>query len=431
MLASCCFLFAICTGCDDAFLGPHSGSALADPDRTGAPAFVLALAGRGDLLAAGLDGGVVLWDLSSGSTRSVNRLDGLPSDHVGALALDERAEALLAATRAGLACGWWEGDWVSALSGLEPCDHAFGACSNRPGGGWVAGSANGLLAAWTTSRLDTLRLPRRSRIVALTHARGLLEPGSARDSDPTLVDAPLPEVIAPGLVPGLVVATDTDGVWILRSSGSAVRWLQLGVRDGLPAARMRAVVADDLDRAWLATDAGAACVGPGIAVHTWPADSLLGRPARSLLCAPDGWIYVGLDIGVVRIDARTEFVANDPVVERVPGIGGRVLALAWADGTLWWTDGIRVRSLNGLVLDPPTPLPGTVCPIWIGRTTRDLRGVPAPRSRTGLRVALARCVRGTRPSLPEPGRSRTRNSPSSRDRAPVLHSVDHAGGKAP
>jgi hypothetical protein len=329
---------------------------------------VQALAGRGDILAAGFDGGVVLWDLSSEVTRTVTGMDGLPSSQVRALALDEREDILLAATRLGLARGWWEGSWTSALAPSTGCGEAFLCCTSRPGGGWVAGGERGLLAAWSPTRLDTLRLPRRDRIVALAHARGILGPGAVANGDVGArgTDSTRPE-IAPPFRPGLVVATETDGLWILRAFGSRLHWLQLGARDGIPGRRLRAAITDSRSRLWIATDAGLACVEPGLVVRTWPSDTRLAPLARALHLGTDGWIYVGLDDGALRIDARTEHLTESIGVERVPGIEGPVRALATAGGTLWWTDGRNVRSLSGRSLEQPGRLPPVVCPIWIGR----------------------------------------------------------------
>lgn len=400
---------AVVAGCDDLVIDPPVWPEVARPRGATAAVFVLDLAGHGDVLAAGFDGGLALWDLSSGATRRVTRIDGLPSDHVAAIALDARAERLLAATRSGLASGWWEGAWASAFRAGPDCDREFVACTDRPGGGWVAGTTSGLLAAWTSSRLDTLRLPRQSRIIALTHARLLLEPEGRLGRAPSEPGSAQSRTSVPGLLPGLVIATETAGLWVLRSSGTRVAWLQLGVCDGLPIGRMRALVSDRAERVWVATDAGLACVGPGIAIRTWPADSLLGRPMRALSRAPDGWIYAALADGVVRIDTRADTAGGPPPVERVDGIHSPARALAWSGGTLWWSDGIRVRSQDGRVLELPGPIPTIICPIWIGQNLHDAfdRGVPAPPLRTGLRAALARCVRGPGPSLPEPGRSRS------------------------
>ncbi|MFQ5599481.1 MAG: two-component regulator propeller domain-containing protein, partial [Candidatus Krumholzibacteriia bacterium] len=94
---------------------------------------------------------------------------------------------------------------------------------------------------------------------------------------------------------------------------------------------------------------GIARIGPGITVQAWPGDSLLAPRSCVLLAAPDGFLYFGLQDGLARVDPRAGEIRG----ERVPGPTGPVLALAWTDDGLWWSDGDRVVSLGGESLELP------------------------------------------------------------------------------
>lgn len=319
---------------------------------------VRALAGRGSLLAAGTEGGVEIRDLLSGAVRWVSTDAGLPGPNVRAMTSAASADVFLAATTGGLGCGGMYGSWYGPAVRAS-----FYACAPLPDGGWIAGGDDGRLAAWIDDRCDSLFLPtRRGRIVGLAFASQLLPAGTAwievRRVPAELVPpdaAPSPARGASGRArpeldtteavfpEGLVAATERHGLWILRRAGDAPRWLQLGSCDGMPEGCVRAVATDALGRVWIATTAGVVRLGPNLVLTAWPQEPFLTAPVRALLAAPDGHLYLGLDDGVAWLDPQSE----PPHAERLVEPGTPVVALAWAQGVLWYSDG---RSL--FYLDP-------------------------------------------------------------------------------
>jgi hypothetical protein len=323
---------------------------------------VRALAGHGHLLAAGTEGGVEIRDLVSGAVRWVSTDQGLPGPNVRAVAAAAStdvfhaaasADVFLAATIGGLGCGGMYDIWSSA-----PVDAPFYACAPRPAGGWIAGGEDGRLGAWSRAGCDSLFLPtRRGRIVGLAFAAQLLPAGSATTEDRRVPFEMLPPEKDPGTGPdtsdeivldvdpteasfpaGLVAATERHGLWVLRRAGDAPRWLQLGSCDGMPAGSVRAVATDARGRVWIATRAGIVRLGPNLVLTAWPREPLLAAPMNALLAAPDGRLYLGLDDGVAWLDPQSE----PPHSERLVEPGTPVVALAWAQGGLWYSDG---RSL--------------------------------------------------------------------------------------
>jgi hypothetical protein len=380
----------------------------------GPPTLSTGLAGRGDMLAAATDGGVVLWNLASGEARWIGSGFGLPSPQVNSIALDGHDDVLLAATAQGLARGWWEGPWSATLADSGESDNVFLCSAPRPGGGSLAGGAGGRLAAWMHDTVATLRLPTaRDPVVALACAPRVLETPLAGDlSLVTQRDVPsevlavaelslaagvprdLDPAAAPAFPPGLAVGTDGGGLWLLRSTGAWTRWIQLTPRDGLPSARVRALATDAAGRLWVATPSGLARVRRGLVVDAWADDPLLGHEVLALLGGPDGKIYLGLGDGVARLDP----VCEHPCVRRLATTRGPVQALAWVLGELWWTEGAGARALSGRTLTPghflhvaerlgarwqPTPLwPGASAVQDPGAATETLCEPPAeyPRS---------------------------------------------------
>jgi ligand-binding sensor domain-containing protein len=171
---------------------------------------------------------------------------------------------------------------------------------------------------------------------------------------------------------GLVAALDNDGVWILRGSNSWTRWLSFDDDiSGLPSRYTRAVLADARGFIWVATLAGVARISPALEVRTFASDSLLSRRANVFLLGPDASLYVGLDIGLARIDDPD---GPAPRGTRIPGVPGPVVALASTDARVWWSDGQRVSSLAGDSLDWPLGIAANLAlevnasrdTVWVG-----------------------------------------------------------------
>ena len=355
------------------------------------PLPVTALAGAGDVLAAATMGGVVLWDLSSRTAHVVTTAQGLPSHIVLAASLAPELDELDVATDNGIAKGWFDGPWEARGQQLDEEGAPYYACMPRPGGGFVAGGELGQLVAWHHGRVDSLRVPTRSgRVVGLDRRRDWTDAGTNQRPAAGLA-------AAPAFPAGLVAALDNDGVWLLRTSGSWTRWLHIDAdRDGLPSPYTRAVLADPQGFVWVATVAGVARVGPDLDLRTFPADSLLSRRANVFLAAPDGFLYVGLDNGLARVENADGYA---PRATRVPGPTGAVVALAWADARLWWSDGERVQSLAGDALVWPASLAANYClevhasrdTIWVGHPFGEasLRAGSAGPGSTWVRLGAA------------------------------------------
>src|SRR5262245_29279608 len=308
------------------------------------PLPVMAPAGLGDVLAAATAGGVVLWDLSGLRPHVVTTAQGLLTQIALALCFTPGVDELDVATDNGIARGWFEGPWEARKGEPNEQGPAYYACLPRPGG-FIAGGDRGELIAWQRGRVDSLRIPTRSgRVVGLA----LLPDGfPSRRSLAELASTPV-------FPAGLVAALDNDGVWLLRSTGAWTRWLNFGDEmDGLPSRYTRAVLADARGFIWVATLAGVARISPALEVRSFGSDSLLSRRAHTFLLGPDAALYVGLDIGLARIDDPD---GPAPHATRIPAIPGPVVALASADARLWWSDGERVSSLAGDSLDWPTSI---------------------------------------------------------------------------
>ena len=321
------------------------------------PAPIMGLTGRGDIVIAATQGGVVFWDLSSGRAHIVTTAVGLPCQIAMSASLDASRDELLVTTLNGLGRGWIDGPWQRWNARDDEQGPPYYASMPRPGVGWIAGGERGRLCAWVGNRTDSLFVPTSfGRVVGLTWAPALVSGGAGAESTRKGALVPPDDVAAiPPFPLGLVAGLDNDGVWLLRSVGSWTRWTRFGERDGLPNSRVEAVATDVAGSVWVATTCGAARIRPDGSVDTWPSDPLLGERAWSLLAAPDGFVYLGLADGLARVDARAPAIS----AERVPGVQGPVIALAWSSRGLWWSDGSEVRSLGGLSLQVPASVATT------------------------------------------------------------------------
>jgi hypothetical protein len=218
------------------------------------------------------------------------------------------------------------------------------------------------------------------------------------------------------------VATDDDGLWLLRSL-RPLRWLQLAQRDGLPDDRLLHVVLDDSANAWVATRAGLARITPQLQIDSWPQDILLSQRALALWKGPSSHVYVGWWGGLFRIVTRpyddvsaangpstwvrriSAAGSDTPVTEQLPGIHAPIVSTAWA-GALWWTAGDSLTSFLGTSLQPPS------CPrCGLGTGSRFQAAEQGPHGAVHLRAVQARDARsggsaGLREST-DSGRRRT------------------------
>lgn len=297
------------------------------------PDTVFALAGRGDVMAAATNQGVVVWNLVSGDFDVFTMAHGLPSNHVRDLALDAFADEVGVATDVGLARGGLRGPWQAVAS----MHRDFFVCVARPGGGWIAGGASGQLVAWTHDRFDSLVVPARAAVVGLAFGSPLVPASRTRSA-----------ASAPLFGAGLVVATDGDGIWLLQSVGTRTRWLQFESRDGLPSRRVRRIATDGAGCIWAATDGGAARLR-GLEVETWPQHPWLSRPVRDLAIGRDGFVYLVQDGGLVRVRAD----APEQCSERVTLGSTNAVRVASVGDDVWWSDGSQVVSMRGARLRLP------------------------------------------------------------------------------
>ncbi|UCE02599.1 MAG: hypothetical protein JSW67_15410 [Candidatus Latescibacterota bacterium] len=329
------------------------------------PAPVLALAGAEDVLAAATSGGVLLWHLPSGRLEQVTTLRGLPTQVTLAAVFAPARDEVWVATDNGLARGWFDGRWTSLGAQPDEKGSAWFAATARPHGGWIAGGERGQLVAWHHDRVDSLRVPTRAgRVVGL--ALPTLSPTattqSARGAHANVASIPPFPV-------GLAAALDNDGVWRVRLTGNAVRWLRFGEMEGLPSRYTRDVAIDSWDRIWVATHQGLACI-ENDEVHTFEDDPLLAQRVNALLAAPDGFLYVALQDGL----AKLEIVRSGARATRVSVTNRALTALAWAGSDVWWSDGDSVCALTGRCVELPRSLAANSCialtssrdTLWVG-----------------------------------------------------------------
>lgn len=335
------------------------------PDEVGcnAPDSIFALTGRGDVVVAGTNRGVVIWNSTSGDSDVFTTAHGLLSDVVHDVDFDVFQDRIGVATARGLGSGGLSGPW-------EPAPFAAAkhhrVCAGLPGGGWIAGGAGGRLVAWTHDRVDSLRLPEPATITGFAFARPI-EPEDPRRHLACAAGPPArgPCTSSTPLVPaGLVVATDGDGIWLLQSTGIRTRWLQFESRDGLPSRRVRGVVADPAGHIWAATERGLARI-EGLELEAWPEVPLLARPMRDIQIGGDGSVYVALQDGLLRLHAD----APDRCIERLAVTSSGAVRLACIGNDVWWSDGVQVASLQGARLRLPEPPAACPVPRTRGRRT--------------------------------------------------------------
>jgi ligand-binding sensor domain-containing protein len=329
------------------------------------PAPALALAGAEDVLAAATSGGVLLWHLPSGRIEHVTTLRGLPTQVTLATLFAPARDEVWVATDNGLSRGWFDGRWTSLGAQPDEKGSAWFAATARRHGGWIAGGERGQLVAWHHDRVDSLRVPTRAgRVVglALPTLRAKATRKSARGTQANVASTP-------PFPAGLTAALDNDGVWIVRLTSTATRWLRFGEMEGLPSRYTRDVLIDSSNRIWVATHLGLACI-ENDEVHTFEDDPLLAQRANALLAAPDGFLYVALQDGL----AKLEIGRSGARAMRIPETTRPVIALAWAGSDVWWSDGDSVCALAGRCVELPRSLAANSClaltssrdTLWVG-----------------------------------------------------------------
>jgi hypothetical protein len=315
------------------------------------PAPAVHIAGRGDVVLAATPGGLVTWERPVGPVRVHTTEHGVPSNDVRAACFDAGSGHIVVATANGLGRGWTLGGWETLLAQPDGSGSCFDVCTPLDRGGVIAGGMAGLLVSWNGGQVDSLRVPCRSRVVGIATL---------------LVRTTDTEVAFP---PGLVVATEHDGVWLLRRV-APVQWLQLTERDGLPSNATLGVVEDALGCVWAATRAGLARIDAAGRVTAWPLDPWLSQRAVSLYHAPNRRVYFGFWNGLASFDPGDTAMRVEPA----PGVHGAIAGVGWSDEGLWWTDGHVLRSFLGVELRLPQALaaPQAAClfmngdDVWVG-----------------------------------------------------------------
>ena len=298
------------------------------------PAPVVHLAGRGVVLLGATPGGLVIWERPVGPVHVRTTEHGLPSNDVRAACFEAGSDrSIVAATSNGLARGWIDGGWEALLAGPDDLGTRFDVCTPLDRGGVIAGGADGLLVSWNGNHVDSLRVPSRSRVVGI--ATLLVRTTDAAVTFP----------------PGLVVATEHDGVWVLQRV-APVQWLQLTEMDGLPSDATLDVVPDAYGCVWAATRAGLARIDADGRVTAWPHDAWLSQRATSLFHAPNRRVYFGFWNGLASFDPGEPAPRVDPS----PGVSNLITGIAWSAEGLWWTDGRMQRSFLGAEIPLPQSL---------------------------------------------------------------------------
>ncbi len=294
-----------------------------------ADAFVtsLACAHRGDdaVVLIGTQTGLTLRE--GGRDRIFGAGQGLPDDHVSAVALlDDR---LAVGTFGGGLALYEDADWHAVAPPDLPSGYVQTVAYDARGRLWV-GTRGGL---------------------ALRH-EGRWEPRPGPDGPPGARITAL-AVAEGGPEAGLWVGTFERGVGA-RLAGS---WSSYGTGDGLPSAEVNALT---FHRGvlWVATNAGPAFFSDGQFVRHPRLGALRGKAATALLSDGDA-LWIGTASGVTRL-------GPDGAVRRTGVrdglINGHVYALAAAADRVW------AGTLGGLSAVPREggPVPGELAPVLAG-----------------------------------------------------------------
>jgi len=253
----------------------------------------------------GTQTGLTLFE--AGRTRILGRVEGLPDDHVAAVAA---SEGRMAVGTYGGGLGLYEGEgWSTAGRPDLPSDYVQAVTFDGRGGLWIgtrAGAVRRGMEGWTPVELPPG--PPGPRITAL-----LSDPG-------------------PGA--GAVWAGTFDnglGRW------SEESWTTLGEDDGLPSREINAL-ALHRDTLWVGTNAGAAYFAdPGF--HEHPRLAALDGIAVTALTSDGEALWLGTSRGVYRLSASGQ-VSHLGVRDGL--VNGHVYALARHGDRMW------IGTLGGL-----------------------------------------------------------------------------------
>ena len=350
---------------------------------------IRATTGRGDMLFAATGGGLLTWTLPLGQPQVSGTLNGIISNNILGVHLNHAYDELLLRTDNGLARGWPEAAWETLFAQPDGTGRVFTAAISATNGAWIVGGASGELLAWKQSSREWLSIPTNAQVVDLDYSATW----GALYALPDSVQARSQQT-ASLFQPGLLCATDMDGLWLLRST-QPLRWLRIGEMDGLPSEQLLHVVVDDSADVWLATRAGIARLDLQLQVTHWPEDPYLSQRGLTLFSAPSSHVYVGWWGGLFRIvttpydDAMRK--SDAPTVEPLPGIEEAIVSTSWAQG-LWWTGGDSLTSFLGVTLHPPMGVADNRVlsiasrgnEIWMGHPDGHMSRVQIEPGETGL-----------------------------------------------
>jgi hypothetical protein len=253
----------------------------------------------------------------------------------------------------------------------------------------ILGGDAGELVAWKQSVTEFLSIPTSAQVIDLAYSSTW---GALSGLPKASTDAP--QQTASWFAPGLLCATDNDGLWVLRSM-YPVEWLHISELDGLPSDQLLHVALDDSANVWLGTRAGIAKLDLQLQVSHWPQDPYLSQRALTLFKGPSSHVYAGWWGGLFRIvtvpyDDELH-KTGAPLVEPLPGIDEAILSTCWASA-LWWTAGDSLVSFLGATLHPPTGMAdnSVLCiarhedAIWLGHPAGQMSRVQTEPGQNGL-----------------------------------------------
>jgi signal transduction histidine kinase/ligand-binding sensor domain-containing protein/ActR/RegA family two-component response regulator len=313
--------------------------------------------GTDDAGVARLDGSLAFWTVR----------DGLPDDHVTALAVD-RQGSLWVGTPRGLARRK-DGRWVTFTTrdGL-PDDWVNALLEDREGNLWIG--TQGGLSRFREGRFSnsTEEQGIKGVLSLCADAEGALWVGTDTGGLVRLRPAPFHTVDPPGpheavwaaletVAGDLWIGTNDQGLVHLDAHGREVS--RLTVADGLPDNKVRTVLEGPRGELWIGTTAGLARRQGG-RMETWTRrEGLPDDQIRSLRLEEDGTLWAGTQRGLARLrGGAVEALGADcglprdvPVLVLHRAAGGALLV-----GTtvgLYQQQGERFRRMNG---SPAVPI---------------------------------------------------------------------------
>ncbi len=273
----------------------------------------LSLGPAGELLVGTTNGGAIF---AKGEWKSLPQPPG-PSPAVNALMVLPDGK-LLAAASGGLFVAPKVGAPFEAVPAVGELAGTEAVTLHRaPDGVLWMGTTRGLarlLPGGALTRFEAKGLPLRSSTVLVPGPRGVLYVGVSEEGlfEVNPADAVARRVgddEAPGRnISGVVREAEGRGLWIATSDRGAFRWdgaggfERLGPEQGLPDARVWAILEDREGIMWLGTDSGLAKQGPAAFRTFGPEDGLpAASPIYGMAETPDGTLWLGAhDRGLLR-----------------------------------------------------------------------------------------------------------------------------------